>query len=241
MLKGILPSRYYKHFLLLSNAICLLNQITITQELFLAIQKLNLFVKRFQKYYGIVNISSNVHQVMHVADCVAQWGPLWVYSAYGFKNHSGQLVKMLNGTQHIGKQIKTRFRHVRQLKTITSLVRNTDYDHYADFVALQNRLFGYYAPTKKVVRNGDHVVFIGNGNRRNLSTEESISCSVPPFDDLYFNRVLIDNEIYSIDSYKQMAKRKNSLLFLLKNEIVKLTAIGLIDGRAVLFGRLAGI
>lgn len=38
-----------------------------------------------------------------------------------------------------------------------------------------------------------------------------------------------------------MAKRKNSFLLLLKNEIVKLTAIGLIDGRAVLFGRRAEI
>lgn len=82
VLKDVLPSRFYKHFLLLSESVYILSQNYITQiELFKARLKIEKFVKDFEKLYGLRNMSFNVHILLHACDTVSQWGPLWAYSA----------------------------------------------------------------------------------------------------------------------------------------------------------------
>ena len=98
--KRFLPEEFYNHFLLLSTSIYLLNQKTITlEEFYRAKTNLELFVKDFERLYGVVHMSFNVHQLLHACDSVRNWGPLWVTSAYGFENTNGVLIDMFNGTQ----------------------------------------------------------------------------------------------------------------------------------------------
>ena len=99
---GLLPEPFYSHFLLLSEAIYLLNKSKITfNEVCEARTKLNRFVEQFQEIYKIENMSFNVHQLLHACDCVIHWGPLWGFSAYGFEDMNGQLLNMFNGTQAV--------------------------------------------------------------------------------------------------------------------------------------------
>jgi hypothetical protein len=67
--KGFLPEEFYNHFLLLSSSIYLLNRKSITlEELFRTIKNLELFVGDFERLYGVVNMSFNVHQLLHACD-----------------------------------------------------------------------------------------------------------------------------------------------------------------------------
>ncbi len=48
----------------------------------------------------------NIHQYLHVCDCVSLWGPLWGYSVYGVEDLYGKLMKIMYiETQKVGDQI----------------------------------------------------------------------------------------------------------------------------------------
>ncbi len=67
-------------------------------ELYEARKNLRLFVERFELLYGLGNMTFNVHQLLHVCDCVGSLGPLWGYSAYSFEDLYGKMMKMFNGS-----------------------------------------------------------------------------------------------------------------------------------------------
>ena len=67
VLTDVLPAVYVEHFALLSHSMFLLLQVSISSsELDLADELLNKFVSDFEHLYGIVNMSYNVHLLLHV-------------------------------------------------------------------------------------------------------------------------------------------------------------------------------
>uniref|UniRef100_A0A182RGM3 Uncharacterized protein n=1 Tax=Anopheles funestus TaxID=62324 RepID=A0A182RGM3_ANOFN len=84
VLKEILPEAAYKHFLLLFCATTFLSSTVYENEWELAKEMLELFVKDFGTIYGPSSVSSNVHNLQHVHDEVARFGPLEDISTYGF-------------------------------------------------------------------------------------------------------------------------------------------------------------
>ena len=45
--------------------------------------------------YGLEKCSFNVHQLMHITECVRNWSPLWAWSAFTFEDSNGYF-KMMN-------------------------------------------------------------------------------------------------------------------------------------------------
>ena len=112
-------------------------------------KKLKLFVEQFEGLYGLINMTFNVHQLLHAGDCVSHWGPLWGYSAYGFEDLYGKLMKMFNGTQKVGDQIVKRFHQLQTLKALTAhLVDPND----QKFEKIQRKLLGNFTPVKKMLQ-----------------------------------------------------------------------------------------
>lgn len=98
ILQGFLKEKYYQHFLLLVRAMHILLQEKIhPMEINLAETLLYLFVSDFPKLYGHNNCSYNVHMLIHLAQAVRMWGPLWAWSAFPFEDENGYLVKMVHG------------------------------------------------------------------------------------------------------------------------------------------------
>lgn len=82
VLKGRLVDEYYEHFLLFVRSIHILSSEEIDpSELDLAKTLLNIFVIDFERLYER-ECTSNLHQLLHFADYVKMWGPLWVCSAF---------------------------------------------------------------------------------------------------------------------------------------------------------------
>jgi len=136
--KDILPTRYYEHFMLLSEAIYILSGTDLTpSDIYEARIKLNEFVGSFQSLYGLANMSFNVHQLLHVANCVCNWGPLWGYSAYTFEDFYGKLLQMFNGTQKVSNQIVQNFQHLQLMRILTNVLSEKN---ILDFLKIQNQL-----------------------------------------------------------------------------------------------------
>lgn len=71
LLKTVLPSRVYKHFLMLHIAITILTNpslILCEHNLFMAEKLLFKFVQKFSDIYGPEHVSFNVHNLIHLTD-----------------------------------------------------------------------------------------------------------------------------------------------------------------------------
>ena len=250
---GLLPEPYFSHFMLLSEAIYLLNQSAITfTEVFEAREKLELFVKDFQRYYGIENMSFNVHQLLHACDCVLNWGPLWAYSAYGFEDLNGKLLNMFNGTQAVALQIAKRFSTILHLKCVTDYIChhiNCD-DNLARFVEIQKRLLGSFIPTKKAICNNDIALFgkclkqfkfLSNPERASL---KRLFGKQVRFQDkgIFTSKMTYYNNLYTTKNYRSECRRKNCYVITKKFRFYQIESIANIattnsEVHTVIFGR----
>lgn len=103
---NILPDEYFQHFLLLAEAIWLLDHSSISPN---CLQKagnlLRHFCLRIEALYGSRYETFNVHCLLHLEDCVKNIGPLWACSCFWYEDYNGHLRKFFHGTQKVELQI----------------------------------------------------------------------------------------------------------------------------------------
>ena len=51
-------------------------------------------------------MSANVHNLLHLSECVRNLGPLWAHSCFPFENTNGDLLKLFHGSQGVEKQVQ---------------------------------------------------------------------------------------------------------------------------------------
>lgn len=113
-LTGLQKKKYIDHFNLLSTSVFIMSKNEITpNEIHLCEQNLNLFVKKYEEYYGCVNVTMNIHLLTHMVAAVRNLGPLWSQSAFCFETNNGVLVRGVKGTTSVLPQI-TRHYILRQ-------------------------------------------------------------------------------------------------------------------------------
>jgi len=98
VLKSILKPDIYNNFIVLHVAISILiNPILAKSEQFIKYSHslLKKFIYQFQNLYGKCFVSHNIHNLMHLANDVKQFGPLDVFSAFKFENNMTFIKKML--------------------------------------------------------------------------------------------------------------------------------------------------
>ncbi|XP_024892185.1 uncharacterized protein LOC112467697 isoform X1 [Temnothorax curvispinosus] len=97
---------WVKHWSLLVEAFYILLKKSITRdEVNYAHTLLTKFVCYTEHYYSKAAMTYNVHQLLHLAQSVADWGPLWAHSGYCFENGNGQLVRKIHGAKGVVHQI----------------------------------------------------------------------------------------------------------------------------------------
>ena len=106
LLYGILPAAYFIHFAAFSEAIFLLSKEQITEaDVQQADRLLQYFCFMFDQLYELRYMTINVHQLLHMTQCVRDLGPLWVYSCFHFEDKNGFLLKLFHGTQSFQFQV----------------------------------------------------------------------------------------------------------------------------------------
>ena len=105
---SIVPNfnNYRQHWSLLVEGYFLLLQDTISkEELHRADYLLKSFVAHTEYYYGEDAMSFNIHQLTHLAQSVADWGPLWAHSGYPMETGNGKILKMIHAAKGVQSQI----------------------------------------------------------------------------------------------------------------------------------------
>jgi hypothetical protein len=101
VLFGLLEHQVFQHYLLLVEAVYILNLDSISAEDLTHCEELLIkFNCTYSGVYGDNHMSANLHQMLHLHNTVKQLGPLWVYSCFSFESMNGKLVRLFHGTQN---------------------------------------------------------------------------------------------------------------------------------------------
>lgn len=153
-------------------------------------QLLMYFVMTFQPLYGGRYMTLNIHQLLHLPDCVRQLGPLWAYSCFYFETANGDITKLFHGTQNVDLQILSSVNIIQTLPTLIDKIP----EHFKS--AAQKLL---PAKISKHISTF-HVQFLGKGYQRHLADGlmhmliEMIHFDVPNL--TFYSRVLLRGELY---------------------------------------------
>lgn len=105
-LYNILPEDYFQHFLLLVDAVWLLNQECISQSNLAKSRRLfKHFCLEMDGLYGERYETFNVHCLLHLTKCVENLGPLWTFSCFWYEDFNGDIRKLFHGTQKVDLQV----------------------------------------------------------------------------------------------------------------------------------------
>ncbi|KAI8125589.1 hypothetical protein CVS40_4497 [Lucilia cuprina] len=67
------------------------------------------FVETFPVLYGRASVTYNVHNLLHLVDCVKEFGNLDSFSAYGFENYIQKIKRSIKMPKHLTQQIHNIF------------------------------------------------------------------------------------------------------------------------------------
>ncbi|XP_046396470.1 uncharacterized protein LOC124163543 isoform X1 [Ischnura elegans] len=106
ILQGKLPERFLNHWSLLVNAIVTLLKDKVTDdEIDGAEETLSKFVLQANQLYGEYEMTYNMHQLLHIAESVRRWGPLWAHTAFPFESFLGKMKRLLKASKGVPQQI----------------------------------------------------------------------------------------------------------------------------------------
>ncbi|XP_071493037.1 uncharacterized protein [Diadema antillarum] len=115
-LKGILPTLYWEHLIILVEASYLLLQKSVSMS---DIERSDMlmfhFVCRCQLLYGSSAMTFNVHSLTHLSKCVRLWGPLWTHSCFSFEAANWRIKRQLQGNRGVIMQVVKKFLTLQML------------------------------------------------------------------------------------------------------------------------------
>lgn len=116
----------YNHFLTLHVAVRIMSDAKCHELLDYAQELVEHFILSFGLIYGTHNVSSNVHQVVHLISFVKKYGPIQHFSAYIYENHMQTFKRMMRKPNQPLQQIIRRCaeteKNTRILRPLVSMV-----------------------------------------------------------------------------------------------------------------------
>jgi hypothetical protein len=107
-----LPSKYVKNLMLLNRAHELLTQFSVFRNDIISIRSLLIeFVQSYEELYyrytedNLPMLTSTIHTLLHLADCVESCGPAWVYWAFPMKRVNGMLLSLIKSRVRINESL----------------------------------------------------------------------------------------------------------------------------------------
>lgn len=205
----IMNEKYFDHHVLLIHALTILMASSISEaDLQKAQRCLQKYVKDFKDLYGELNMTCNLHQLLHLVETVRKFGPLWVSSCFPFENLNGILKSLVKGSKKPELQIcnaaylMNRFLHLKD-----DLGLNTDVARFCDDVMNRSK-------RRKLLKKINEDVAIVGKCSKEKSTEdleeiekEVLGTIVNHSTKIYtFNRLIFKNILYETEEY---CKKKN--------------------------------
>ena len=121
---------YFDHWALLVRAFYILTQDSISrEEIYTANRLLRQFVALTENLYTKDAMTYNVHQLVHIAQSVCSWGPLWAHNGYPFESGNGQIIKTVHAAKGVIEKISRNLCMKRSIIVLEELVKT--YNEYS--------------------------------------------------------------------------------------------------------------
>ena len=220
ILVDLMDTSFYYHFSCFVEAIHLLSGSSISSEdLEKSYKTLTYFVLMFEPLYGIRYCGLNLHSLLHLPDMVRDVGPLWSINCFGFEDANGQILKLFHGTQNVDVQIMSAVNTLHLLpQMIKELPANSNALTFIN--KMQNRK--HRSPCS--IFPNSEIQSVGKGYTKVLSSSlfsAVIRClGEPPQELVFYNRLLIRNNMFHSSSYSRVAKRNSyTVKYLFNGEV----------------------
>ena len=238
-LEGILEPEYLDHLQLLAQAIFLVTRDIVSEEDCNEAEMLfREYVRLFEVYFQRNNMRYNIHILLHVADCVRDWGPMFCQSTSFFESWNHDVKKTVTSPNAQIDQIITRF-------LIRRFLQDVDEDeHVSDRVKkevmriLDNPRLREPVKVGNVSLLGKCTVRAPNAEEQELFNQENIAGQNFRF----YKRALIGRVEYRTSDYLyagESTKSDNSHILTWTDEfaqIVSIVLIGAAEARRVVVG-----
>lgn len=101
VLHGVLSWVYYQNWMEFVRIMhILLDDCVVVDQLRCLQKDMFFFLQEYEQLYAEKRLTFNAHALLHLVDCVREWGPLWNVSSYSHEGVNGRLVRLVNGTRH---------------------------------------------------------------------------------------------------------------------------------------------
>lgn len=131
VLESIVDEKLLKHWSLIVESLHILLKTDITYaELDEADRMLHEFVCGTEQLYSKSAMTYNIHQLLHIAQSVCNWGPLWAHSTFSFESGNHHLLTAIKCAKGVNQQI---LRYLNMQRSINILEKNL-YPHSSDIV-----------------------------------------------------------------------------------------------------------
>lgn len=225
VLRHVLYPEHFAHFCLLARSIFILSKEGISvQELHTADTALLLFVENFKDLYGERYLTLNIHQLVHLADCVRYTGPLYVNNCFIFEDLNGFIVKQIHGTQGIETQI-TNIVSMLQIPAAMSMIYLKNVSE--DIMCLYHELNGSNKQLREIEAG---VALMGNAKTRILDPKEQrliLKFGVRNSEVKEFLRVNMYKKGFYVygSKYKRLEKRQQHIITYKKGNLSEFGAV----------------
>lgn len=260
-LEDILPKKYFDHFQNLSYGIYVLLQQEVSVKDVENVQTLfQQFLMDMEALYGVCHLTINLHFLIHLPQCVIDWGCLWAHSTFIPEWMNGELMGLCHGTQYIADQMAKNF-------LVQQAVRNEATDMIAKYplppIVVSNLRDWLHLPllTPKFnhsnrVSNGGTITLLGSPKSKSLSPEEqcallnyfSSNSKYRRFENFLLEtcetferfRVNATQSIFTSSKYSRSPKRVNFCALLKNASIFEVASIFCIESDCFLIGTKLG-
>jgi Transposase family tnp2 len=228
-LYGLLPGRFFKHWMLLVLAISIFLKEKIDAcDLQLATRALKTFVLQTEELYDKEWMTFNLHMLLHVPNSVENWGALWGSSTFIYEHFNGVLLNLFSGTQHISNQI---FRNYNRVKKMNRVINSTGYQNWHPMAEkLLKNLAGKYLSVRALKINS--LVVFGAARHVALSVFEEIALETLFTDNLVapidlnevtcYMRFHVNGIMCNTSNYTRLQKRRNDCVRLSNGNFFKI-------------------
>ena len=230
-LYGILPTKYLDHWCLLVDAIYMLLQDKVkASDVVTAEIKLRSFSKGVESLYGEEHMTSNMHALLHLGECVKDIGPLWSCSAFPFEGFMMQIQKFFSGTTHLPQQVADTFLMLQELKRT---IASPDTNNRVSF--LVTKWLGIHPPVQSAMRSVDGAIGLSLAKKVTVEPREmsllTLTGNAIPSDAVgqYVNRAIIGGSVCCTERYGSEHKRNSFTLFT-KYGVGRIRSICFVDG-----------
>lgn len=225
--KNVISQEYFVHFCLLARSFFILSKEGINDnELQVAEAALFLFVENFQTLYGERFMTLNVHQLVHLTDCVRHTGPLYVNNCFIFEDLNGFIVKHIHGTQGVDTQIANIVCMLKVPPVLRELFLK-QYDDEEEIVSLYNELTDSVTRRYKYLPEiQDGVRPIGNAIMKKLSDSDRqcvFKCGVQNEMVKHFYRINVYKKGFYVygDANDRLRKRQQNVVTYVTEKSIK--------------------